>query len=131
MTELKRNELEAMRVLWQRGPLKPAEIQSCFSWSIDNGTLRSVLAVLMEKGHVLRRKKGKAYFYRAKSSRRSLQSRMTRLMADVFTGGSTADLIAQLIKSEKLSPSEFDELRRIAENKVPTSSNRTKGGTDK
>jgi len=115
MTELKKSELEVMRILWERGSLKPGEIQEHFSWSIDNGTLRSVLRVLIEKGHVKRRKQGKAYVYQARSTRRGLQSKMARLMAHVFAGGSTTDLIAQLIKTEKLSPREVDELRKIAE----------------
>jgi predicted transcriptional regulator len=45
-------------------------------------------------------------------------------MAHVFTGGSSADLIAQLIKSEKLSRKEVEELRRIAAEK----SSATKSG---
>jgi predicted transcriptional regulator len=72
MAELNRNELEAMRVLWEKGTLKPGEIQEGFAWDIENATLRSVLRVLMDKGYVARRKKGKAYFYRAKASRRSV-----------------------------------------------------------
>ena len=43
---------------------------------------------------------------------------MTRRMARVFTGGSAADLIAQLIKSENLSEKEIEELRRIAADKI-------------
>lgn len=118
MAQLNRNELETMRVLWEKGSLKPAEIQDDFAWPIENATLRSVLRVLMDKGLVARRKIGKAYYYRAKASRRSVLRNMAQRMAHVFTGGSAADLIAQLIKSEKLSKKEIDELRRIATEKV-------------
>lgn len=114
MDDLNQNELEALRILWEHGSMKPAEIQEKFSWPIENATLRSVLAVLMEKGHVSRRKNGKAFFYRATSNRRKSLSKMARRMAQVFAGGSTAELIAQLIRTEKLSPREIEELRRIA-----------------
>ena len=126
MADLSKSELEAMRVLWEKGaPLKPAEIQDGFSWSIDNGTLRSTLRVLMEKGHVKRKKKGKAFHYQPTVSREGMLQSMVRRMADVFSGGSAADLIAQLVKTEKLSPDEIEELRRIAEEKAPKS--RAKG----
>lgn len=118
MTDLNRNELEALRVLWEHGPLKPGEIQDHFGWPIENATLRSVLRVLVEKGQARRRKEGKAFYYRATASRRGVLSNMARRMALVFTGGSAADLIAQLIRQERLSPEEIDELRRIAQEKV-------------
>jgi len=117
MEDLNRNELEAMRILWEHGMMKPAEIQGKFSWPIENATLRSVLVGLMEKGHVRRRKNGKAYYYRATSNRRKGLSRMARRMAQVFAGGSTAELIAQLIRMEKLSPKEIEELRLIADSR--------------
>lgn len=118
MAQLNRNELEAMRVLWEKGSLKPAQIQEDFSWPIENATLRSALRLLVEKGLVARGKKGKAYYYRAKASRRRVLKNMSQRMAHVFTGGSAADLIAQLIKTEKLSKKEIEELRRIAAQKV-------------
>jgi predicted transcriptional regulator len=114
MPDLNRNELEALRILWEKGPTKPADVQAEFAWPIENATLRSVLRALVEKGYASRRKDGKAFYYRATASRRNLFSSMTRRMAQVFTGGSTAGLIAQLIKSERLSADEVEELRRIA-----------------
>ena len=126
MAELNRNELEAMRVLWEQDALKPAEIQDQFCWPIENPTLRSVLRVLMDKRLVTRRKKGKAYYYRAKAGQRNVLKDMSRRMAHVFTGGSAAGLIAQLIKTEKLSIEEIEELRRIADEKVSDSTSRKK-----
>ena len=114
MDSLNRNELEALRILWDVGELKPPDVEAQFAWDIDNGTLRSVLKVLMNKGLVARRKSGKAYYYKAARSREGVLSRVARQMAHVFANGSTAGLIAELIKSEPLSPGELAELRRIA-----------------
>jgi len=118
MSDLNSNELEAMRILWEGGSAKPAEIQEQFGWPIENATLRSVLRLLVDKGYAKRRKKGKTYYYRAASTQRGVLSRMTRRMAQVFSGGSPADLIAQLIKSEKLTPEEIEEIRKLAEEKA-------------
>lgn len=127
MDALNSNELEVLRILWEDGEQKPPEIEAAFSWPIDNGTLRSVLRVLMDKELVARRRMGKAYYYKAKKSREGVMSRMARQMAHVFSGGSTSDLIAQLIKTEKLTPQELAELRRIAQtDSKPAASKRRK-----
>jgi predicted transcriptional regulator len=111
---LNRNEVEALRILWEAGAQKPADIQSSFGWPIENATLRSVLRGLVEQGLITRTKQGKAFLYRAKVSRASQLRRMVRRMADVFTGGSRADLILQMVRSEKLKADEIEMLRRIA-----------------
>ncbi len=118
MAELNKNELECMRILWGLGPSKPAEIEAAFGWPIENATLRSALRQLVEKGQSKRRKVGKAFVYRAAAGRGRTLSKMSRRMAQVFTGGSTAGLIMELLKSESLSPEEIAELRRIAEERA-------------
>ena len=119
MNELNENEKEALRVLWERGEVKPAEIQSAFGWKIENATLRSVLRNLMEKGFVNRRKEGKAFLYRARSRRASQFSQAMQRMAEIFTGGSKTDLILELLKREKLSPQDLATLQEIANRKRP------------
>ena len=118
MSQLNKNELEVLRILWSEGELKPAEIQEQFEWPIENPTLRSVLVGLVENGLISRQKRGKAFFYRAKARRKSHFSQSMRRMAKVFTGGSTAELIMQLLKQESLSPEEIEELKRVANEKA-------------
>jgi BlaI family penicillinase repressor len=110
-------ELEVMGVLWEsERPLKPVEIEKRFARPVGNAALRSMLLVLLEKGHVDREKRGKAYFYKAATPRESEFRRRARRLAKMFCGGSYTQLIAQLIKSEKLSDADLAELRRIAGN---------------
>lgn len=119
MSDLNRNELEALRVLWEHGRSKPADIQKHFGWPIENATLRSVLRVLVEEGHATRTKVGKAFFYQAKASRKSLLARMARRLSEVFAGGSTAALVAQLMEVENLSAEDIRELRQAARQPSP------------
>lgn len=128
MEDVNRNELEALRILWALGEQKPGEIEAEFSWPIDNGTLRSVLRVLMEKDLVTRRRDGRAYYYVARKSREGMLTGLTRQLANVFSGGSTVGLIAQLIKTENLTPGELAELRRLARggSKPPSGGGRRK-----
>ena len=125
MPQFTPGELEVMRVLWAKGPLKPAELLTHLDRPLTNAALRSVLRVLLEKGHLTRRKVGKAYFYRPKRSAQAALKKMAGQLADIFFGGSKTGLIAQLIKTEELSDDDIRELQRIAETK--DASNRSTG----
>ncbi len=126
MPTFTRGELEVMRILWEHGEMKPAEIQEKFLREIKNSALRSYLSILLEKGHVIRRLVGKAYYYKAKAGREPTLKSMCRELANVFCGGSTEALMCHLIKSEKLSDKELIKLRRLAERDIKTV-NRKKG----
>jgi predicted transcriptional regulator len=118
MPDLNNTQLEVLRILWKLGPLKPAEIEEHFSWPIENATLRSVLRKLCETDHVRREKQGRAYVYCAATTHRAMLTRMVRRMAKIFSGGSHAAFISQLIECEELSPDEIAELRRIANSRI-------------
>ena len=109
---LNQNELEALRILWEKGALKPAEIQSHFSWPIENATLRSVLINLVEKGHVARKLRGKAFFYQARVKKTALLQNMLHTMARVFAAGSKQELVAQLVKTGDIKPEDLEVIRR-------------------
>jgi predicted transcriptional regulator len=117
MSDLTTGELEVMQVLWQHGELKPALIQEKFPRPIKNAALRFQLKVLLEKKHVVRRRLGKAYYYRALTPRQGALQKMARRMSEVFCQGSAVGLIAELIKNEKLSPEQIRELQDFAQPK--------------
>jgi BlaI family transcriptional regulator, penicillinase repressor len=120
-------EMEVMQVLWEHGELKPTDIQDRFPRQISNMALRGALRVLMDKGHVERRKFGRAYVYKAITPQRTAMRTMTRKMADVFAGGSTFALIAQLVQSEKLSEKHIRDLQRMASESSEQKTPRKKG----
>jgi predicted transcriptional regulator len=116
---LKPNELEIMKVLWQEGPLKPAEIQERLPSPVKNSALRAQLASLIERGQVTRRRRGKAFYYSAVTPKEGALEALARRMADVFCGGSSVALIGELIEStEHWSEEDLQRLRRIAEGKA-------------
>ena len=114
MPKFTEGELKVMRILWQQGPLKPAEIQAKFPEPIKNPALRSYLAILLMKGHVTRRKQGKAYYYQAKTKKESALSSMYEQLVNAFFGGSARGLVCHLIKEERLSEEELLQLKKIA-----------------
>jgi len=117
MAKFTAGELEVMQILWERGELKPAEIQDVFPRPIKNPALRSVLGVLLEKGHVVRSQKGKAFFYKAKTKQESAFKSMVRELADQFCEGSMKSLLFNLAASEKLSDEDVKELKKLAAKK--------------
>jgi predicted transcriptional regulator len=119
MPRFTKGELEIMRILWTHGELKPADIQERFPWKIKNSSLRSYLAILLEKGHLVRRRMGKAFFYRAKTRRESTFRSMLRDLTRICCDGSVEALLCRLIRSEKLSDEDLLELRRISEESLP------------
>ena len=92
-----RNELEALRILWEHDALKPAQIQEQFGWPIENATLRSVLANLVEKKQIERRREGKAFFYSASIPKTAMLQGMMAMLKRAFAAGSSRALVAQLI----------------------------------
>ena len=119
MSRFTKGESEVMRILWRHGELKPAEIHERFPRKIKNSSLRSYLTILLEKGHVARRRVGKAYFYRAKTGRRSTFRTMLREVSRVCCDGSVQSLLCQLIQAEKLSEEDLLELKRLAAGNPP------------
>jgi BlaI family transcriptional regulator, penicillinase repressor len=114
MARFTAGELEVMRILWEHGEMKPSEIERCFPRPIKNAALRSYLSILHEKGHLVRRRGGNAFYYRPKTKRESTFRSMLRELVNTFCGGSMESLLCQLLAKEKLSPDELLELQRMA-----------------
>jgi len=119
MITLNQNEMEAMRILWERGESKPAEIQEQFSWAIDNGTLRSTLVNLVHKKHVSRLRQGKAFYYSAVIPKTTALQSLTRGLAKIFAKGSMRELIAQLVDTTDITPDDLKIIHKIAAGKSP------------
>jgi BlaI family penicillinase repressor len=117
MSSFTAGESEIMRILWDHGEQKPSEIQSRHPRRLKNAALRFQLKVLLEKGHIKRRKIGKAYYYKAITLRKGAFRKMARRMAEIYCQGSASGLIAELIKTEELSKEEIRELKQLAEAK--------------
>jgi len=114
MNSLNQNELEALRILWEYGELKPAEIQSRFAWPMENATLRSVLVNLVAKKQISRRLQGKAFFYSAAVPKATLLASTMQALARIFAGGSREELVMQLLHTSDLKPADLELMQRTA-----------------
>ncbi len=114
MSKFTPGELNVMRLLWAQGEMKPTEIQELFPEDIKNAALRSYLTILLEKGHVTRRKVGKAFYYKAVTRKQSAFKSTLNNMIETYCEGSMQELIMSLIRSEKLSEQDLIELQKVA-----------------
>ena len=114
MTYLTPGELEVMKILWEHGSLKPAEILAKMDRPISDAALRSVLRVLLGKGQAKRKKAGKAFFYSASKKSNGTFKTMTRRLADAFCRGSSLGLIARLLEEEQFSKEDIKQLQQLA-----------------
>jgi predicted transcriptional regulator len=115
-----------MRLLWEHGEMKPAEILRLYPEPIKNPALRSYLTILCQKGHVSRRKVGKAFLYTAVTRQQAAFSSTLRELIDTYCQGSTQALLLNLIRAEKLSEGELVELKRLADEEQPSPHSRRK-----
>ncbi len=115
MARFTEGEMEVMKILWEHGELKPAGIQELHPRPIKNPALRSYLKILVEKGHVTRRRVGKAFYYRARTRRETAYRSMLRQIVQSFCGGSTEAFLCNLIREEDLSERELIELKKMAD----------------
>lgn len=120
MISLNQNELEALRILWEQGELKPADIQARFAWPIENATLRSVLVNLVRKKHITRQLRGKAFLYAARVPKATMLQSFLAQMAQVFAGGSHRELVMQLMETGDIKPADLALLRQAAGEAMPS-----------
>ena len=86
-----------------------------FGICIKNAALRSYLTILVDKGHITRRRVGRAYYYKAKTRRETAFRSTLRHLIDAFCDGSSEALIARLIRAERISEEELLEIKRLAD----------------
>lgn len=110
-------ELKIMQALWREGPCNVQTVQSMLEPGdkLAYNTVQTMLNVLHRKGRVRRTLKGRAYIYRAASTREKVLGGAVRDLIDRMFGGSSDELVMSLIKNRQVDPERIAELsRRLA-----------------
>lgn len=105
-------ELKIMQVLWSEGPGNVQKVQKCLAPEDDlaYNTVQTMLNILQRKGRVRRTLKGRAYIYRAASSKEKVLGTAVRDLIQRMFAGSPEDLVMSLIKSRQIDPKKIAEL---------------------
>jgi predicted transcriptional regulator len=109
---LSRRERQIMDIIYARGEAAAADVHAALPDAPSYSSVRTLLRILEEKGHLKQREDGPRYIFmpteaRAKASRSALQR-----VVQTFFDGSLSNAVAALVDAEggKLSA---EELRRI------------------
>jgi len=116
-TSLSRRERQIMEIVYRRGEATAAEILDDIADAPSYSTVRALLRVLVEKGHLQHREDGPRYVYAPTLSRQKARSSALAQLVNTFFDGSAAQAVSALLGSSqtKLSRSELDELSALIE----------------
>ena len=122
-TSLTALELQIMQVLWRERDATVLQVQKALASSNELAytTVQTVLNTLERKGRVERTLVGRAYTYRASTSRDTVLTQAIRELAERMFGGSSEDLVMSLVKTRQVDPARIADLSRIIAAEEPAS----------
>ncbi|NNF26177.1 MAG: BlaI/MecI/CopY family transcriptional regulator [Gemmatimonadetes bacterium] len=111
---LSRRERQIMDVIYRLGEASVAEVQQGVPDPPSYSTVRALLRILEEKGHLTHETAGTRYIYRPTVSREAARRSALDRVLNTFFDNSTEKAVAALLdlRGDDLSP---DELQRIEE----------------
>ena len=111
--QLTRRERQIMEVIFAKGEATAREILGEIPDPPGYSSVRKLLGILVEKGHLKQRTEGKRLVYSSRQARgRAARGAMQRLI-DVFYGGSVEEAVSGLISLKKKELDQ-DQLARLA-----------------
>jgi predicted transcriptional regulator len=130
-------ELEALKVLWERGEATVRDLADAMNAGAKQGgddelaytTVLSLLQVMEQKGLVAHRREGKAYVYIPRAERQSTIRRMANSFLEKVFDGAVDEYLVHALESKRLSYDELDQLdAMLASARERSKKRRTKGG---
>ncbi len=114
---LTRREREVMNIVHELGSATAAQIQERMPDPPSNAAVRSVLRILVERGHLGYEQDGPRYVYSPTVPIQRTRSSALRQVLRVFFGGSVEGAMAALIDMEesKLTEEERERMRTMIE----------------
>jgi predicted transcriptional regulator len=110
-----RREREIMDIIYARGQASASDVHTAMIDAPSYSTVRALLRILEEKGHLCHREDGARYIYRPTESREKASRSALRQMLKTFFNGSLSNAVAALVDAEgaKLSDNELKRLESI------------------
>ena len=114
-TQLGRVQLLIMQVLWARGRATARDITDAINESepIAHSTVQTLLRHLEDKGSVAHEAEGRTFVFFPLIEQDRFQLSATRDLLERVFGGNVANLVAHLLKHEKVSREEIAEIRKL------------------
>lgn len=119
MPKISDSEWVVMRALWRSGPMTTNQVVEALDDSTHwkPKTIHTLLSRLVRKGALEFERQGREYLFRPMVTAAECEHAATRSFLTRFFDGELAPFLARFLESEKLKPSEIEELKRILERK--------------
>ena len=110
---LSRRERQIMDLVYRQSAVTVAELRGDLEDAPSYSTVRALLGVLEQKGHVRHRRAGNKYVYEPTVPLNSARRSALRHLLSTFFGGSPSEAMAALLDDPSVEHSE-EELKRMA-----------------
>ena len=107
------SELAILRVLWTRGPSTVRQVAEVLNREAGYTTVLKLLQIMTEKELVVRDESERTHVYQAAYTEDQTQKQLVTDLLDRAFDGSAAKLVLQALASNKASPEELDEIRKL------------------
>jgi BlaI family transcriptional regulator, penicillinase repressor len=117
---LTEQELEIMKVIWDRGEATVRDVVASLSEQrqIAYTTVMTMMNILEQKGHLKKWQVDRAFVYKPAHAREQVIGSMVRDFVDRVFNGSAAPLLVHLVDDKKLTEKELNEIREIVRRKA-------------
>ena len=113
MEKLSRRERQIMDVLYERGRATAAEILAALPDPPSYSSIRALIKVLEDKGHVKHQEDGPRYVFTPSVPRAKARRNAVKHLLQTFFDDSVGEAVASLIGTSKLKPEELDKIEEL------------------
>jgi BlaI family penicillinase repressor len=114
---LSRRERQILDILYQRGKASAGDVREAMADAPSYSSVRTLLRVLEEKGHVKHKADGLKYVYYPAVTREKARRSAVKHLLETFFGGSPEQIVASLldVSSTRLTDEELDRMAHMIE----------------
>ena len=113
--QLSRREHQIMNIVFEHGEASAAEIVERLPEPSSNASIRILLGILEEKGHLTHRTEGTRFIYRPTLEPEQAKRSALQHLIKTFFRGSPTQVVATLLDNPELTDQEREELIRLIE----------------
>src|SRR5262245_20108014 len=115
MKSVSRRERQILDILYARGRATAAEVQAALPDPPGYSSVRALLRILEEKGHVRHDVDGPRYVFSPRLAASRARRSAVRHLLDTFFNGSSADAVVALLDdgAKTLTPEQLDRIESI------------------
>jgi predicted transcriptional regulator len=111
-------ELGILRVLWARGPSTVRQVAEQMGRETGYTTVLKLLQIMTEKRLVTRDESARTHIYQAAYTQDQTERQLVTDLLDRVFDGSAAKLVLQALASNKASPEELDQIKKLIATKT-------------